>query len=252
MIGNWLRGYSLADVNSILTGVSHRPWQLPVGKWQYYQEWNEVLFFHWKVPTELLAPLIPAGLELDLFENEAWISLVPFTMQKISPAGIPPVAFLSDFHEINLRTYVVAEGKPGVYFINIEAQKHLSVWIAKNLSGLPYEKARIQRDEKTYLSGNPVKGFHLDVEFEVKAFLQSKTKLDLWLSERYCLYLDHRQKLYRYEIQHLEWQIAEMELKKVTTDYQISGFSFRDRVPDLIRYSPGVKVLAWAKKEIKR
>lgn len=252
MIRNWFRGYSLTDVDALLAEVSHRPWQLPAGRWQYYQEWNEVLFFHWKVPAELLRPLLPAGLELDLFENEAWISLVPFTMQKISPAGLPPVAFLSDFHEINLRTYVVTEGKPGVYFPNIEAQKQLSVWIARNLSGLPYGKATIHRGKNRYLSENAAKGFHLDVEFDVGGFLPSKSGTDLWLSERYCLYLDHGQKLYRYEIHHLEWRIAGMNLKKATINYQINGFSFRDRAPDLIRYSPGVKVLAWAKKEIKR
>jgi len=252
MIKNWFSGYRSADLNALLAESSHRPWPLPEGKWQYYQEWNEVLFFHWKVPAELLKPLIPAGLELDLFENEAWISLVPFTMEKISPAGLPPVAFISDFHEINLRTYVLTEGKPGVYFLNIEGQKHLSVWIAKQLSGLPYEKAIMQRSKNTYLSENAAKGFNLDLEFEVKAFLQSKSKLDLWLSERYCLYLNQGQKLYRYEIHHLEWQIAGMELQKNTINYQINGLRFTDRAPDLIRYSPGVKVLAWGRQEIKR
>lgn len=252
MIKNWFSGYRSVDLNALLAESSHRPWPLPEGKWQYYQEWNEVLFFHWKVPAALLNPLIPAGLELDLFENEAWISLVPFTMEKISPAGLPPVAFISDFHEINLRTYVVTEGKPGVYFLNIEGQKHLSVWIAKQLSGLPYEKATMQRSKNTYLSSNVIKGFNLDIEFEVKVFLQSKSKLDLWLSERYCLYLNQGQKLYRYEIHHLEWQIAEMELKKNTINYQINGLRFTDLAPDLIRYSPGVKVLAWGRQEIKR
>ncbi|SHG19577.1 YqjF family protein [Pedobacter caeni] len=251
MIKNWHQAYISTDLQHLLKETAHRPWEIPSGDWKYYQEWNEVLFFHWKVPAELLKPLIPEGLELDRFENEAWISLVPFTMQKISPAGLPPLAFISDFHEINLRTYVLVEGKPGVYFLNIEAQKHLSVWIAKQLSGLPYEKAVISRSKDIYRSQNDLKGFNLDIEFEVKDFITLKSKLDLWLTERYCLYLDREEKLFRYEIHHLEWQVAEVALKKIRINYHVNGFNLDSRTPDLIRYSPGVKVLAWTKKEIK-
>ncbi|AOM76350.1 hypothetical protein BFS30_03785 [Pedobacter steynii] len=241
-----------AKANQMLEETRHRPWKLPEGKWQYDQEWNEVLFFHWKVPAQLLKPLIPSGLELDHFEGEAWVSLVPFSMQKICPSGLPPLSFLSDFHEINWRTYVIADHKPGVYFLNIEAQKQLSVWIAKLLSGLPYEKASISRGSNTYHSINKRKGFNLDIEFEVKAPIVLKSKLDQWLTERYALYLEQGKRLFRYEIHHLEWQIAHMELKKSTIKYQINNLNLSNRPPDLLHYSPGVKVLAWARKEIKR
>jgi uncharacterized protein YqjF (DUF2071 family) len=133
--------------NQIIQDLAHRPWDLPVGKWAYYQEWNRSLFLHWKIPTDILQPFIPRGLILDICDMEAWVSLVAFTMENIGPRGFPAISALSDFHEVNLRTYVTINGKPGVYFLSIAAQKHLSAWLAKMLSGLPYEKSEISREQ---------------------------------------------------------------------------------------------------------
>lgn len=63
-------------INNIILHTSHRPWALPTGKWAYYQEWKRVLFMHWKVPADDLKSLLPAHLELDLHEGNAWISLI--------------------------------------------------------------------------------------------------------------------------------------------------------------------------------
>jgi uncharacterized protein YqjF (DUF2071 family) len=81
---------------------------------------------------------------------------------KIRPKKLPAVKFISDFHEINLRTYIDNDNKKGVYFLNIEAEKHLSAFIARNLSGLPYEKSIIQRRDKIYSSKNSIKNFALE------------------------------------------------------------------------------------------
>ncbi|HUH26163.1 MAG TPA: DUF2071 domain-containing protein, partial [Flavobacterium sp.] len=113
-------------IKELLQHTEHRPWKHPKQTYSYYQEWNNALFFHWKVDKEELQKQLPKNLELDLYEGEAWISLVPFTMQKIRPRLLPSLSFISDFDEINLRTYVVKNGKPGVYFLNIEAGKKLS------------------------------------------------------------------------------------------------------------------------------
>lgn len=157
--------------------------------------------------------------------------------------------FISDFHEINLRTYIDNDDKKGVYFLNIEAEKRLSSFIARSLSGLPYEKANIKRTNNTYKSSNYKKGFHLDTEYEVKNQLENKTDLDSWLTERYCLYLDKRNKLYHYTIHHKEWTIHKVELKRINLRYKAGDMNLSDTPPALAHYSDGVKVLAW-KKEI--
>ena len=206
-----------------------------------------MLFFHWQVDAAILKPLIPDGLELDLFEGRAYLSLVPFTMQNIRPRLLPAFAPVSDFHEINLRTYVKRNGKSGVYFINIEAQKGISAWLSRNLSGLPYEKSTIQRSQGRYVSSNAFRKFFLDVEFAIDKKIAAKTDLEKFLTERYALFLERRGNLYRYDIHHQEWEIHSIDLKKLHLDYRLPGLELLGKQPDLAHYSSGVEVIAWKK-----
>src|SRR4051812_28039989 len=70
------------------------------------QRWRELLFLHWEVDPGVIRPLVPRGLDLDLFEGRAYVGLVPFTMMGVRPVGLPSVRWLSNFHETNVRTYV--------------------------------------------------------------------------------------------------------------------------------------------------
>lgn len=240
----------MSAIPNLLSEIHHRPFALPTGSWQYYQEWNKALFLHWKIPFDELRKSVPERLELDTFESEAYISLVAFQMQKIRPKHLPAVKFISDFEEINLRTYVINDGKAGVYFLNIEAEKYLSAFVAKKLSGLPYEKSNIFRKGNRFSSQNTFKKFHLEAEFEAKEKLQTKTGLDHWLTERYCLYLEDRNQLFRFDIHHKEWEIRNVEIKKLSLSYELKNNYLINSHPDLIHYSEGVKVLAWSKVRI--
>lgn len=173
----------MSRIKKMLSDRAHRPFPIPTSKWLYYQEWNDALFLHYKVPYTLLKSLLPKNLKIDTFNGEAYISIVPFTMQNIRPRLLPAVGFVSDFHEINVRTYIDMDGRKGVYFLNIEAEKLLSAFFARRLSGLPYEKSHILRQEGYYKSVNKRKGFSLETSFSIGETLTNKTYLDLWLTE---------------------------------------------------------------------
>jgi uncharacterized protein YqjF (DUF2071 family) len=225
-------------------GSPYRSWKIPEEDWAYYQEWNKSVFMHWEVDYNDLQELVPAGLELDSFDGKYWVSIVAFTMEKIRPAYLPPFAPISNFDEINVRTYVIRDGKPGVYFINIEAGKYLSAFLSRMLSSLPYEKSQISRGDDFYRSNNPNKGFRLDLDYEIGPTISRKSPLDLWLTERYALYLEKDGGIYGYEIQHQEWDLKEVQIDNLEIYYSIGNLIF-DSKPDLCQYSPGVKVLAW-------
>ena len=237
----------MTEIHNILSNTSHRPFPVPSGRWKYYQEWNNALFLHWKVPFESLRTCVPPKFNIDAFNGDCYVSLVAFTMQNIRPRTLPSLKFISDFHEINLRTYIDNDNKKGVYFLNIEAEKYISTFIAKSLSGLPYEKSNIKRSVNNYHSTNNSKNFRLDATFEVKEKLTHKTNLDTWLTERYCLYLDNRGKAFRYDIHHKEWEIKNVEIKQLALNYKIDSIVLSDLQPDQVHYSEGVKVLAWQK-----
>ena len=79
--------------------------------------------------------------------------------------------------------------------------------------------------------------------------VKHKSELDLFLTERYCLYLEDNDQLFRYEIQHLPWKINQLELEFLTIDYQLQNLNIDSR-PDLVHYSEGVQVVAWEKERV--
>ena len=236
-------------IKQILAETNHRTWLYPSKSWKYYQEWNKVLFFHYRVNKDILKELVPNDLEIDEINGSAWVSLVAFTMEKIRPRFLPAFPPISDFDEINLRTYVTKNGKPGVYFLSIEAGKLFSALLAKSLSGLPYEKSNINRTENSYQANHLKRNFTLLADFHAGMSVKHKTELDLFLTERYCLYLEENNQLFRYEIQHLPWKINQLELDFLNIDYQINDLVIDSR-PDLVHYSEGVQVVAWEKEKI--
>ncbi|WP_298653697.1 DUF2071 domain-containing protein [uncultured Proteiniphilum sp.] len=237
-------------IQDILADTSHRPFELPDGPWIYYQEWNNALFLHWTIPFDILRKCVPSDLLIDTFEGNCYISLVAFTMEKTRPKFLPSIDYISNFDGINLRTYIDHNDKKGVYFLSIGAGKSLSSFIAKTISGLPYEKFNINRTNKTYSSNNIRRDFTFNAEFEIKQELDHKTELDKWLTERYCLYLDKDNKIYRYDIHHKEWTLKNVNIKTLNLSYKIGDVHFADHPPTLSHYSDGVKVIGWRRQKV--
>ena len=241
----------MKKIEAIMAAVNHRPWALPPGSWSYYQEWNRLLFLHFEVPLEVLRALVPASLELDAFEGKYYISVVPFTMEKIRPRHLPSVGFISDFDELNVRTYVVKEGKPGVYFLNIEAGKSLSAFVSRTLSGLPYEKATMKRSKGKYSSQNSKKNYQLEATYHIGEAVTHKTPLQVWLTERYCLYTYGNNRLHRYQIHHKEWELKTITFEQLKVDYQLAGIHLTEAKVISPNYSDGIQVVAWSKEKVR-
>lgn len=237
-------------IKGILQQVEHRPWALPKGKWKYYQEWNRLLFFHFEVSFDVLRALVPESLELDSFDGKYYISVVPFTMEEIRPRLLPAVGFISNFDELNVRTYVVKDGKAGVYFLNIEGGKSLSVFVSKQLSGLPYEKATMKRSDGIYTSSNAKKQFQFEANYTIGNPVREKSPLQVWLTERYCLYVYVKNNLYRYQIHHKVWELKEIAFDRLKIAYDLPGIQLTEKEVIAPNYSDGIQVVAWSKEKI--
>lgn len=238
-------------IKEILQTVGHRPWELPEGNWSYYQEWNEVIFLHWKVDIRHLREHLPKELEIDLFEGDAWVSIVAFTMEKIRPRNVPSFSPISNFHELNIRTYVRYRRKPGVYFLSIEGGTKLSCQVAKKMSDLPYRYSTIKRNKTGYTSENIGFNDYLNLSFQIEKPIIQKSILDKWLTERYVLYQETRKFINEFEIHHEEWPIHRIVLIKEEIEYPRFN-RLLNTDPVKRHYSPGVKVIAWGKKQYVR
>lgn len=235
------------DLKTILADTSQRTYPLPVGNWKYYQQWHNTTFLHWSMRAEKIAGLLPPGLQLDTFEGNAWVSLVEFEVQKMKAYYLPPFPYISNFREINVRTYVIHKGIRGIYLFSIETDKIIEVLLTRTFIGLPYEKSLIKKSSDKVQSVNNYHNYFLDYSVTPVGLSTVKSKLDYWLTERHCLYNCQNNKLYRHDIHHKEWELEEVDISISDINYDFKNFSLNIN-PDKIHFSKKLEVLLWNRK----
>lgn len=108
------------------------------------QTWRDVTFAHWPVAIDDVQAILPAGLEVDVLEGRAWVSLVGFEVDGLRIRGLPAVPTTSRFEEFNVRTYVIGPEGPGVWFCSLDVAHWLPVLVARVGFALPYDKGRVE------------------------------------------------------------------------------------------------------------
>jgi uncharacterized protein len=244
--------------DAILRQADHRPWPLPAGPWVMTQAWTDLLFAHWPLPPDALRPLVPPQLELDTWDGQAWIGVVPFAMRRVYPRRLFPVPWISSFLELNVRTYVAFGGRPGVYFFSLDAGNSVAVALARRWYRLPYFYAqmRLRRRGDTRIfesarshSGAAPAGLQARYRPVGPVYQSQPGTLDAWLTERYCLYtLAGGGRVYRGEIHHGLWplQAAEAEFA-VNAMLDPLGLSLPDRAlrPPVLHFSAWIDTVEW-------
>jgi hypothetical protein len=240
---------------SILDQVDHRPYPISAGRWIMSQEWHDVLFAHWPVAVGDLRRAVPPQLELDLHGGNAWVSVVPFMMRKVRPAGSPWLPWLSNFAELNVRTYVRYGEQTGVYFFSLDASNPVAVSTARAWFHLPYYQARMRvrrlgeeiryRSERTHRLA-PVAKLAAAYRPIGEPLVPRPGSLEHWLTERYRLITLRRDgRVLIGEIHHPAWQLqpAEAVFHHNTMTARLGLTLAGD--PALLHYSARQEMVAW-------
>jgi len=236
----------MASIKEILNFTRNRQYPLPQRKWKFYQEWHKTLFFHWEVPVSFLEQYIPEDLELDTYQNRAWISHVSFEVKDMRIRNLPPFPYVSNFEEINIRTYVIKDGIPGIFMLSIETNKLIEVLLTRTFMGLPYQKAIIKRQKNQLFSRSKKLDHHLAIKIGKSTSLRKKTELDIWLTERLSLYDVCNKKICRFDIHHMEWNLTDPQVTINEIRYETEKYSLHT-YPDKIHYADKIQVLLWGK-----
>lgn len=246
-IGPLKQGATLAE-------TEHRPWPLPDRRWVMGQTWQTLLFAHWRVPQGQLDPVVPPQFPLDTFDGSTWIGITPFAVTGLRLRATAPIPHVSNFPELNVRTYVTVDGKPGIYFLSLDAARRAAVASARRIYRLPYFLADMTREvddgrirfssERKALDGPPA-SFRATYRPTGDPSPAEPGSLAHFLTERYCLYtLDERRRIHRGEIHHPPWplQPAEAEISRNT---MAEPFGIELEGDPLLHYSERQDVAIW-------
>ena len=181
-----------------------------------HQNWRHLLFAHWICNEEILRGKVPQLLSLDRFNGKCYLGIVPFTIPMMRATAVPPIPLVSSMHEVNLRTYVHLQGSdPGVYFFSLDASNLAAVLGGKSVYHLPYFHADINLEVHEDASGGTVdfSSRRIDnspVEARFRAnyggignpFTPPQQTIEHFLVERYFLYTEHEDRIYRAQVHH--------------------------------------------------
>jgi hypothetical protein len=217
-------------------------------------DWRDALFLHWRIDADTIARIIPPDLELDLYDAEAWISIVAFRITGARLRGIPRFAALPPFGEINVRTYVRDAEKHGVWFLSLDAANTLAVWAARTGLHLPYVHARIDgtwdgptcnyRSKRT----GRTNGARLDASARIDSTprIAAPRSLEHWLAERYCFFtVDAHGRTLRGDVEHEPWPLHDATPTIIENTLLAAANVIPDDDTPLAHASPGVTTRAW-------
>ncbi len=216
------------------------------------QSWHHLLFAHWPVDASQVRSAVPNAFELDLFDGEAWLGVVPFYMTNVGVRAAPSLPWLSTFPELNVRTYVRVGNQPGVYFFSLDAGRRLAVAAARALLNLPYHAAALsvgRRDAAVHYQSARRTGhaaFEAVYEPAGESFAPSEGSLEYFLTERYCLYhYDRRGHPYRLEIHHRPWSLQQARATITNNTMAAASQLTVSGSPPLVHFARRQDVVAW-------
>jgi uncharacterized protein YqjF (DUF2071 family) len=220
-----------------------------------YQSWRELLFLHWRFPSEALQSRLPRGLHLDTHDGQAWVGAVPFFMRSIRPWWSPPIPGVSYFLELNLRTYVHDDvGRPGVWFFSLDANQRFGVWWGRTLFYLPYYPARMRADwnrrtghvrfQSERRGAAPAQTCRFEYAPRGAASPAAPDGLEFFLVERYLLFAQNpRGRLFYGQVCHPPYEVSEVNLRHWDEHlFELAGLLLPGRPPDHAMLSRGVDV----------
>src|SRR5215216_421466 len=242
--------------------TDHTPGPRPL--WLLAQRWSDLLFAHWPVDPANLARRLPAGVKPDLYDGCAWLAIVAFRMVGTRPAAAPRRPTLAPIPELNVRTYVLVGGVPGVWFLSLDASSPVFVTAGRALYGLPYRLARmttlVEGERVHYLSSRSGSAFAASYEPRGPAMSTRPGSLEHFLVERYRLFSERRGRLITAVVTHAPWPLRPASARIDVNRMAPSGLRFegdpllhfctsvdaRISVPQVLSRPSTAKLARWA------
>ncbi len=155
----------------------------------------------------------PGSVELQTFDGAAWLGITPFLLSGLRLRGLPPLPGVSTFPELNVRTYVTRDERPGIWFFTLDVGSTLVGEAEKRLYRLPYHRAQMRyvRDDGfvNHESARAGAAFSASYRGVGDVFDAEAGSLDEFLTDRYCVYTEDGGRVYRADLHHRRWQLQQ-------------------------------------------
>jgi len=177
------------------------------------------------VPLADVRPRVPEELEIEQHDGNAWVSVQFFRVRALRARGALPVPGISNFLQLNVRTYVRGpDGLPGVWFFSIDASSRLAAVGVRRIYHVPAFHARMTlepvgewQEAECVRVGEPGRVFSARYRATGETFHAKLGSLEFFLTERYRIFAADAAA----EMHHDRWMLspaeAEVELSSIAS-----------------------------------
>lgn len=211
------------------------------------QQWLDLAYVHWRYDPVEVQALLPAGLQVDTFNGSAWVGLIPFSMRGIGLARGPAVPYLGSFSEVNVRTYVLVNGRPGVWFFSLDVDRFIPAAVARLTYRLPYCWGRTTHERRGDVLETAVHRLwpsRVDPSRLVVRVGEpvEPDELDAFLTARWGLYSRTRTGLRYAPVDHEPWPLRSASVVEIDDSLVAAAGLSAPRGEAHVRFSEGVSV----------
>ncbi len=189
--------------------------------------WKNLILLTWEVPPRLLEHRLPRGVELDLRDGKAFVSLVGFDFLDTRVLGVAWPGY-RQFPEVNLRFYVRHGKQRGVMFIREFVPQLATVLIARAVYNEPYARADMNRRRRAV--GDSLSLEHrlrvagrehrFGVTAERRSSMPGEDSVEHFFKEHQWGFGRSRSgELIRYEVRHPWWRVHRVLSHELDVDF---------------------------------
>lgn len=179
------------------------------------QTWKNLLFQHFEIYNiDNLTSYLPKDCKFDSFDGKYYIGLVSMTMNDVKHKSTGDFIWFKKYNELNVRTYVVHKGKPGVLFLSLDVDSLISIFGARVFYGLPYRKSKYKNIQNIISSFRNSK-----LQFKTQYKITSEEKIPKadsfasWCTNRYFFVNKYLGINFKGEINHEPWTLSLADVK---------------------------------------
>lgn len=213
------------------------------------QDWTHLTFLHWSYEPHVIQRLLPSGLQVEVFGDQAWVGLVPFYM-RIHLAGVLAVPYATICPETNVRTYIRGpDGRSGIHFFSLDLPRLPAVAGARIMYGLPYMWSKMSVDRgqtrvtyrcRRLWSSWPLATSNVTTEIGEPILLEEQTELERFLTARWRLYTKIGGVWFKAAVEHQPWPLWRARAVEVMDSLVMAAGIPAPAGEPLAHYSPGV------------
>jgi uncharacterized protein YqjF (DUF2071 family) len=235
-----------SDINELPPRVA-----TPVLRPVMVQRWTDVVFLHWRFDPQVVQAPLPDGVTVDTYDGSAWVGLVPFQMEGLGVPGLAPLPHVGRFPEVNVRTYVRAGMRRGVWFLSLDVDRLLPAVVARAAYHLPYCAGRadhlrnsdlvVSRVERRWPRANTPAVSEIVVR--TGAAVDPDDELAHFLTDRWGLISATRRGRLRYAaVDHPDWSLHHADVVHLSDRLVAAAGLPTPQSSPHVMWSPGVDV----------